>query len=262
MTTVKDILTFIETFAPVSMKESWDRVGLNCGHLDKEVHTILLALDPFEAVCHEAKEIGAELIVTHHALLWTPGFITDATQQGRNALYLIENGIAHINAHTNLDCAPGGVNDALAAMLGLTKVRVIAPKGMDEQGNPWGLLRQGEVHEQTLAAFLSKVKSTLDCPMVKYVSSGKMVHKVAVGGGACGSELQSAVDAGCDTFVTADLKYNNFWDAQALGINLIDAGHFYTENPVCTILSQKLAAAFPEVKVKRSQKHKDCASFF
>ena len=262
MTTVKDVLTFIETIAPVSMKESWDRVGLNCGHLNKEVHTILVALDPFTNVCKEANEIGADLLVTHHALLWEQGFITDETQQGENALYLIENGIAHINAHTNLDCAPGGVNDVLASLLGLTQVKVVEPKGTDGNGNPWGLLRQGVIPEQTLAAFLSKIKASLNCPTLKYVPSGKLVHNVAVGGGACGSELQAAADAGCDTFVTADLKYNHFWDAQALGINLIDAGHFYTENPICAVLAHKLAVAFPEVQVKRSQIHKDCAFFF
>ena len=262
MTTVRDILSFIESIAPVSMKEDWDHVGLNCGHLDKEVHTVLVALDPFKNVCKEAKDIGADLLVTHHALLWNQGFITDADQQGKNALYLIENGIAHINAHTNLDCAPGGVNDVLASVLGLAKVQVIEPQGTDDNGNEWGLLRQGVVPEQTLAAFLSKVKAALDCPVLKYVAGDKLVHNVAVGGGACCSELQSVADAGCDTFVTSDIKYNQFWDAQALGINLIDAGHFYTENPVCAALAQKLAAAFPEVQVKRSQKHKDCASFF
>ena len=87
MATVKDIFDFVNTVAPTYMKESWDNVGLNCGHMDKEVHTILVALDPFEGVCKEAAEIGADLLVTHHALLWNPGFITDETQQGKNTLF-------------------------------------------------------------------------------------------------------------------------------------------------------------------------------
>ena len=119
MATVADILNFIETLAPRSMKMDWDNVGLNVGHRDREVKRILVALDPFAHVCREAKDFGADLLVTHHVLIFRPGFVTDATAQGRNTLFLIENGIAHINAHTNLDLAPGGVNDVLAARLGL-----------------------------------------------------------------------------------------------------------------------------------------------
>ena len=106
MTTVADILEYLNALAPQNMKEDWDRVGLNCGRLNAEVTRILVALDPFTEVCREAKDFGAQLLVTHHALLWKPGFVTDADTQGTNALFLMENGIAHINAHTNLDVAP------------------------------------------------------------------------------------------------------------------------------------------------------------
>lgn len=262
MATVADILAFLDTLAPPDWKEDWDNVGLNCGHLSREAHTLLVALDPFEEACREAKEIGAELLVTHHALLWNPGFLTDQDQQGRNALFLIENGIACINAHTNLDFAPGGVNDALAAKLGLADVQVIQPKGVDDKGRPWGLLRRGTVEQQGLDRFLATVKECLGCPGLRYVNSGKPVRQVAVGGGACASEIVEAVRAGCDTFVTADVKYNQFWDAWNLGLNLIDAGHFYTENPVCAVLAEKLTAAFPEISVNISKNHRDCMKFY
>ena len=91
---------------------------------------------------------------------------------------------------------------------------------------------------------------------------GKPVRKVAVGGGSCAGEMRQAIVAGCDTFVTADIKYNQFWDAKALGINLIDAGHFHTENPVCRYLTQQLREAFPEITVTMSTGHRDCAKFF
>lgn len=262
MATVNDILRFIESLAPTYMKEDWDRVGLNCGHSDKEVKRILVALDPFTEVCQEAKSVGADLLVTHHALIWSPGFITDYTEQGRNILYLIENNIACINAHTNLDCAPGGVNDILAEKLGLQNVEVIAPKGTDEKGHAWGLLRKGAANEQSLQDFLFIVKTSLGCEGLRYADSGKPVKNVAVGGGACAGEMRQAVDAGCDTFVTADVKYNQFWDAKALGINLIDAGHFHTENPVCRYLTEKLREAFPGITVTMSAVHSDCAKFF
>lgn len=261
MATVADILHCIETLAPRSMKESWDNVGLNCGHLDRQVTKILVALDPFAHVCREAKDFGAQLLVTHHVLIFQPGFLTDADEQGRNALFLIENGIAHINAHTNLDVAPGGVNDCLAAKLGLSGVRVIHPSGVDEAGREWGLLRCGYTEEQSLASFLTFVKEALGCEGLRYVDGGKPVRKVAVGGGSCGSEMLEAVDAGCDTFVTSDIKYNQFWDAKDLGLNLIDAGHFYTENPVVFYLADKIQAAFPEIAVKISETHCDCMKF-
>lgn len=263
MTTVNDILTYLETLAPTSMKMDWDNVGLLCGSKSKEVTKILVALDPFESVCSEAVQMGADLLITHHPLIFQPvKAITDETAVGRAILRLICSGISAINAHTNLDCVPGGVNDVLAQKLELQDIQVIAPSGVDEEGRPWGLLRQGAVQTQPLEQFLCRVKEALGCQGLKYVDGGKPVSKVAVGGGACAGELRYAVNAGCDTFVTSDVKYNQFWDAKELGLNLIDAGHFHTENPVCPVLAQKLQAAFPEVTVVLSENHTDCAKFF
>lgn len=259
MATVADILNFIESLAPRFMKESWDNVGLNCGHADHKVTKILVALDPFFHVCREAKEMGAELLVTHHALIWNPGFITDTDTQGRNTLFLIENGIAHINAHTNLDQAPGGVNDVLAKTLGLENISIINPIPGE---NPYGLLRRGTVQEQSLDTFLASVKKNLHCDGLRYVDSGKPVRNVAVGGGSCADGMWEAVAAGCDTFVTSDVKYNGFWDAKELGLNLIDAGHFHTENPVVAVLAEKIAQRFPEIEVKISESHWDCVKYY
>lgn len=254
MATVKDILAFVEALAPLSYKMDWDNVGLNCGHLDQPVRKILVALDPFDHVCREAKDFDADLLLTHHALIWDPGFITDANTQGKNALFLIENKIAHINAHTNLDCAPGGVNDTLAKVLGLSDVQVVP--------DTESLLRYGTVPCQELSAFLAHIKDTLGCEGLRYVDGGKKVCRVAVGGGSCAGLMQEAAKAGCDTFVTADIKYNQFHDAHDLGINLIDAGHFHTENPVCSVLADKIRAAFPEIDVKLSITHFDPMKFF
>ena len=257
MTIVGDILKFIEALAPRSMKMDWDNVGLLCGSKTAGVTKILVALDPFEGVCQEATEIGAELIVTHHPLIFqAPKAITDETSIGRCIMHLCRHGISAINAHTNLDQVPGGVNDVLAARLGLENVEIINPK------DGIGLLRCGEVAEQPLEAFLSAVKENLGCEGLRYADGSKSVHKVAVGGGACAGELRDAVNAGCDTFVTADAKYNQFWDAHDLGINLIDAGHFHTENPVVAVLAEKLAAAFPDIQVEISKTHTDCMKFF
>ena len=261
MATVNDILDYIQQLAPLHMKEDWDSVGLNCGHGNRKVHKVLVALDPFDAVCQEALETGADLLVTHHALIWEPGFITDDTVTGRRVMFLLENGIAHINAHTNLDCAPGGVNDVLAQTLGLTGVEVIEPAGRTADGAPYGLLRCGCVDETPLPDFLQLVKDRLGTPVLRFANGCDSVRKVAVGGGSCGSALHLAHKAGCDTFVTADVKYNQFWDAKDLGMNIIDAGHFYTENPVCASLAQKLSEAFPDLAVEVSKSHSDCMEF-
>ena len=132
MNTVADILEFVETLAPRYMKMDWDNVGLLCGSKSTPVTKILVALDPFDAVCEEAAALGAELIVTHHGLIFQPlKAVTDETVIGRRILSLCRNGISAINAHTNLDCAPGGVNDRLAQILGLANIQVIDPMGIN-----------------------------------------------------------------------------------------------------------------------------------
>ncbi len=253
MVTVKDILNYIEGIAPSSLKKEWDNVGLLCGRKDRVVTKVLVALDPFEHVCHEAKDVGAELIVTHHPLIFDPlKAVTEDSEAGRCVLYLCENGISAINAHTNLDAAEGGVNDVLAKKLGLRDVCVL----------DGGHLRMGYVQKQPLADFLTGVEAVLGCGGIRYADGGKTVQWVAVGGGSCASEMDIAIAAGCDTFVTADAKYNHFRDAEFKGLNLIDAGHFCTENPVMAVVAEKLRAVFPEIEVLESKTHKDCVNFF
>ena len=264
MATVADILKFVETLAPPYMMEGWDNGGLLCGRKSKEVRKILVALDPFPNVIEEAIFEQADLIVTHHPLIFREPItaVNEESETGRCLLTLMEHGIAAINAHTNLDLAPGGVNDCLAAALGLSNVQIIKPVGTDAAGHPYGLLRCGTVQEQPLVNFLSHVKKALGCEGLRYVDAGKPVRKVAVGGGSCSDEMFDALEAGCDTFVTADIKYNRFRTAFECGLNLIDAGHFHTENPVMPILAEKLASKFPDVEVKFCNSHRDCMKFY
>ena len=255
MTTVQTVLEFIETLAPRELKMDWDNVGLHCGSRSSEVKKILVALDPFEHVCQEAVDTGADLLVTHHPLIFRPiPMVTDDAAITRGIMNLCRHGISHICAHTNLDCAEGGVNDVLAQTLELKNVEKLGAYG--------GMLRCGEVDAQSVEAFLAFVKEKLNCPGLRYCDGGKTVHKVAVGGGSCSDALMDVIHAGCDTFITADVKYNGFWDAQEQGVTLIDAGHFYTENPVCAVLAEKLQQAFPEIQVILSQKHADCMKFY
>lgn len=254
MTTTQEIFEVLDGLAPQALAMDWDNCGLQVGSRNRAVNRVLVALDPFEDVCREADEIGAELIVTHHPLFFpSTSCINEDTALGRAASMLIRGGHTLYSCHTNLDIAKGGVNDRLAQVLGLQNVEPIGAEG---------LLRRGTVEAQPLEQFLATVKATLGCPGLRYCDGGKPCARIAVGGGACGSELREAADNGCDTFVTSDIKYNQFWDAQDLGINLIDAGHFYTENPVCAVLVHTLRRAFPELDVRISQKHGDCMKFF
>lgn len=260
MVTVKDIHAFIKTLAPEDMAMEWDHVGLLCGRADREVTKLLVALDPFAAVCEEAKGLGCQLLVTHHPAIWKLDTVNDATQTGRNLLFLIENGISALNAHTNLDCAPGGVNDCLAAQLGLTEVEVIDPVGTDAEGRPYGLLRGGRISATDPKSFVQHVKTSLGCEGLRY-TAGRKITTVAVGGGSCSDALHRIAELGYDALVTADCKYNAFADAADLGITLIDAGHFQTENPVCAYLAAALQEKFPSIEVILSKTHRDCIHF-
>ena len=175
---------------------------------------------------------------------------------------LVKCGIAAICAHTNLDAAHGGVNGCLARVLELSGIGQLCQAGVDEKGRPYGIGRTGTVHRPGLSAgeYAAFVKEKLDSASVRFVDGGRPVRKVAVGGGACGSMMGEALAAGCDTFVTADLKYNQFLDARAMGLNLMDAGHFPTENVVCAPLAARLAKALPDVEVRLPQVHREVYS--
>ena len=259
MRTVKEIYEAVKIIAPETMAYEWDHIGLLCGHFDREVTRVLVALDPFLPVCMEAKKLGCQLLLTHHPAIWDLKAVNDATPAGRVLLYLAENGIAAINAHTNLDCAPGGVNDCLAAALGLQNTHIIDPRESD--GRSYGLLRGGTVAQTDAKTLAAHVKRCLHCAGLRYVDGGKPITRVAVGGGACGEELFRVAALGYDAFITADIKYNGFFDAQSLGVTLIDAGHFQTENPVCAYLADTVRTRFPELEIFLSKTHRDCIIF-
>ena len=261
MTTVRSILDRLSTLAPQGYKESWDNVGLLCGRADQPVSRVMVALDPFLPVALEAADFGAQLLVTHHPLLFSAKSVTDQDPIGQTLLFLIEHQMSLICMHTNLDSAPGGVNDCLASALGLQDTAVLETAGTDDEGRDYGLGRYGTVPEQSVEAFAAFVKDKLHCEGLRYASAGKPVRVVGVCGGSGSDYVKTAKALGCDTFVTGDVKYNGFWDAVDLGMNLIDAGHFPTENVVCPYLLDQIQRSFPGLTVKLSEKHRDVIRF-
>lgn len=253
MATLRDIETAIFELAPRELAMEWDNVGLLAGRPDRDVTRVLVALDVTGWVAEEAIENGANLIVSHHPVMncaWRPvQTVRDDDPQGRLLLGLIEAGVGVICMHTNLDAAEGGVNDALAARLGL--------RGVEKLGGGDGILRVGTVEEQTCGSFAAFVKQALGAGSVRFTDSGRPVRRVAVGGGACGGYFRAAAEAGCDALVTADVKYDQFLDAKALGLMLLDAGHFPTENVVCPVLAEYLRGRFPGVEAVVSLRHRE-----
>ena len=249
MTTVREIESFLYSWAPRKLAESWDNVGLLVGDPEAAVERVLVALDITPQVAEEALERWCQLIVAHHPVMncaWHPVQTVRADdRQGRTLTALLRGGVAAICMHTNLDAAEGGVNDILAEKLGLTQPEMLT----EEKIGRIGTLKC----EIPLVEFTHSVIELLGCNGLRYVDAGRPVHRVAVGGGACGCYIPQAVAAGCDTFVTSDLRYHDFLDATAL--NLIDAGHFPTEDVICVPLVEYLQGAFPAATVIKTTAH-------
>lgn len=257
MICVEQILQTLEAFAPYALAESWDNCGLLVGDRQAPVERVLCALDVTEAVVQEAAEQKAQLIVAHHPLIFTSvQAVTADTAVGRTIAACIRAGIAVICMHTNADCAQGGVNDALAQALGLTQVVNM------EAGENGQLGRVGDLaQEMTAEAFARYVKDRLSAGGVRFTDGGRPIHRVAVGGGACGKMMDDALKKGAQAFVIGDCSYDLMQRAQSLGLTLVDAGHFPTENPVVPVFADRIAAAFPALSVVCSKVHRDCILF-
>lgn len=257
MTTVQDIVTLLETTAPLSLAESWDNVGLLCGDRQHEIKNVLCALDITEQVVEEAIEQDAHMIVAHHPVIFTSvSHITADDVTGRILRKAIQHDIALLCMHTNADCAERGVNDALASAIFLTNV---VSMGAGDNGM---LGRVGDLpREMKPKEFALYVKECLRAGGVRFCDGGKTIRRVAVGGGACGKMMDYAIAKGADAFVIGDCSYDLMQRAQSLGLTLMDAGHFPTENPMTASFAEQIKSAFPSLVVTVSKRHKDCIEF-
>ena len=258
--TINEVYRQLNAWAPFETQMDFDNAGLLVGRGERPVTRILTALDITREVIGEAARLGCELIVSHHPVIFHPvKSVTDGDPVGEKLLLLAEVGIGAICAHTNLDAAQGGVNDCLARALGLNAVEQLHQDGVDEQGRPYGIGRVGLAHQSGMTAkeYAAYVKERLGAASVRFADGGKPVHRVAVGGGSCGSMFRDALEKGCDTFVTADVKYDQYLEARALGLTLMDAGHFATEQVVVPPLAQFLKDRFPELEVSVSAVHRE-----
>lgn len=254
MITTGEIYEFLKLLAPPELQMDFDNAGFLVGRLDCPVRKAMLSLDATSEVIAEAADKGAELLITHHPLIWNAmKRLTESDVTQRRVIKLVENGISLISMHTNLDIADGGVNDVLLDLLGADLV-----SALDEDGcGRIGLMRE----PTDMAHFLHFCKTALETGGLRYYNSERPVKKIAVMGGAGGGSVERAYELGCDTYVTSDIKYDQFLLARELGINLIDGDHFCTENPVICDLSRRLSMAFPGVEFMISRVHDQTVRF-
>lgn len=231
--TVKTIYDFINSLAPFATAEEWDNPGLLVGNPRQEVGRVLVALDATDGALDTARAVGADLIITHHPVIFAP---LKRLSADSIPYRLAQEGIALVAAHTNLDKAQGGVNDTLAAVLGLTDVTVAED----------GYTRIGTLPvEMTAKEFATHVAKHLDTA-VRYAGDGS-VRTVAVCGGGGGDFIGDCIGL-ADAYVTGEVKHHE-WLATANSINVIEAGHYATEVPVVDTLARWLEEAFPALTV-------------
>lgn len=244
MTTVQDIFQFLDGIAPFQNQASWDNSGLLIGSAAACVTKVVVALDITREEIDLAVNCGAELIISHHPVLFHP--VKNLTAD--SVLYkAARNGLNAICTHTNLDKAPGGVNDALCDALGMTYRKM--PETLGE-----GFVNIGSVdgiHDAVgLASYISEKLGA----SVRYVDCGKDITLIGVCSGAGGDLTAEAAGCGCTAFITGDASYHDFLDALSAGISLFAAGHFETENLITDNLVKRLTAAFPGVSFLASSR--------
>ena len=245
MTTVRQVADFLEEKAPLALKMDFDNVGLLCGFPDAPVHKVLCALDITLDVIEEAKEMGAEVIVSHHPLIFTPMKQILSTQpEGKRVISLLQNGISAICMHTNLDIVTGGVNSVLAEKLGGREVEMLSECGCI-----------CELPEAVSSEFFLEIcEEKLNVHDIRYSGSGHSVRRIGVCGGAGGDIIEECSAKGCDTVVTGEIHHHQWILGKELGMNLIDAGHFATENVIVPVLCSWIAERFPALDVVTSER--------
>ncbi|MDO4562727.1 MAG: Nif3-like dinuclear metal center hexameric protein [Clostridia bacterium] len=237
MISQRDLIDYIESFAPAALAAEFDNVGLLLGHTDKEINRALLCLDADLNVVKEAVRIGADIVISHHPVIFDSlKRLCDDTPQGEALLLAAKNGISLYAAHTNFDEAKGGMNDSLSSMLGM---EVVSP--LCEAGGRLCAVKPAV----TLGELCQRVSHVLGVRSV-YTTHDlhKSIHTAALCTGGGASLSQAAIDSGADVYISGDLKH-----AQILGMSLsntayIEIRHYDSEIIFTKLFSQRLAARF------------------
>ena len=244
---VKELYEKFSERIPEELREEWDNDGIMCcTDGSQEIGRVLVTLDVTEDVVDYAIASHFDLIISHHPLVFRPlKSITEDNHISRKLIKLIGNGVSVFSFHTRADKVIGGVNDTLADLLGLCE---IVPFGE-------GLLgRIGNFEETSdLDDFVCKVKQTIGSDMIRYSDAFNPVHRVAIVGGDGKGYIRAAIEAGADTYVSGRIGYNLMEEAPELGINLVEAGHYYTEQPITEVFRDMINEFDPSIYVEIAQ---------
>ena len=248
--TIREFYSALDARFPRSLSWEWDNDGISCApDLNAPVKGVYISLDPTEDAVEAAVESGCNVLLTHHPMLFRGLKTVDGHDTGsRKVIRMIQNGITAMAFHTRLDAADGGVNDALAARLGLSDVEPFGDNA-NPAGKPIG--RVGNLPcEMTAEAFAAVVKTALGLPALVFAGCGKPVRRVAVLGGAGDDDISAAAAVGADTYVTGELRYHQLCDAPYGAINLVMAGHYHTEAPVLDVLEEVCRGLCPDALIR------------
>lgn len=232
MAKVKDFYGYLNSIAPFETQEDWDNSGMLVGDMDAEVKKVAVVLDITHEEIKKAKAIGADLIISHHPVIFNP---IKSVTRGSVPYELVASSINALCCHTPLDIADGGTNDSLAKLLGIEVTRTEDP-----------ILRLGTVEPTTAENLAGKIAKTLNTK-VRYADAGRKIEKIAICTGAGCSLIEAAGEI--DAFITGDASHHNFLDCIQAGITLIVAGHYETEIVVVPVLVKKLQAQFPDIEI-------------
>ena len=241
MTTINNILNFFETFAPLETAMSFDNCGLLVGDKNTVVKNALVSLDITENVVDEAEKLGCELIISHHPVIFVP-------------YKLASKNLSAVCMHTNLDLSEKfGVNICLAKAVGLKNIR------RSEIGD---CLFLGELETATdIDDFAQKVKKALNCNGLRYTAINKNINTVALCSGSGGDQIFAAAKENADALLTGEIKHHEINAANALGVSIIDTGHYRSEDVVINPLVKMLSDEFSEVLFTKSKTYSDNIKF-
>ena len=232
MAKVKDFYDYLNSIAPFETQEDWDNSGMLVGDMNADVNKVAVVLDITPEEIEKAKAIGANLIISHHPVIFSP---VKSVTKGSVPYELIASSVNALCCHTPLDIAEGGTNDSLAELLGIDVTRADDP-----------ILRLGMVEPTTAEELAGKIAKALNTK-VRYADAGKKIEKIAICTGAGCSLIEAAGEI--DAFITGDASHHNFLDCVQQGITLIAAGHYETEIVVVPVLVKKLQAQFPGIEI-------------
>lgn len=241
-----DIARYLESKYPKRLAYDWDNVGLQVGTLNKPVKRVLVTLDVTPDVVREAIALKADFLVSHHPLIFKPiSSVVVENPRGWMIQKLLQHGIPLFSMHTNYDLSEGGMNDVLAAKLGIRE-----PKLLDETE---GIGRYGSIEPMSLADYVTFVKTALDAKTVRLIgNTSRPIAVVGVSGGSGSNHISEARRRGCDLYITGDVTYHYALDALQMGQLVLDVGH-YAEAIFKEAVAAELKTAFPELTVHVSE---------